>query len=786
MVVLITFLLLNSYAGYTENNRLLTRLTDETGKQTANLGVTGDEIKYIYRAGRLTEIYYPQHSDNNVHFLYDPAGRIALRQDGTGSEEFVYDHLGNVAQSVRRIVVPTENQAYVFRTLFKYDSFGRIRNIIYPDGEVVHYGYTTGGLLKNVVGLKQGRQNLYLWDRVYDEQGRKIFQLAGNGVWTQYGYDPARQWLNELHTELPSGEMLQDLHYRYDAAGNGTDLEQTAPHTGNGLGGKYDNHYLYDRQYRLVQSDGWGDLTYTFNARYSPSGRLGNKFTKASALTTDLVFGYDLNHQTHQPRTMFDPQVGTLEFFWDANGNIAQMIGCKQNAGRLHEWDEENRLRFVLGEKFAGYYRYDANGERVYKLLGTSSIDQINSGSTKAQVVFDYAVLYPNPYIVVTPKGYTKHYYAGTERLAAVIGSGGLDNIVSPIASLGSQHDQDIIKPFYTHYQNYDPFYYHGTVSQPKKTEDIAGGTSSDLDYQCKPTDLVMVDILPKQDILLGSINQNASINGQEKEVYFYHGDHLGSANWITDIKGTPIQYIHYAPYGELINNQHAAGYDERYKFTGKERDVETGYDYFGARFYWATIGHWLSVDPMADKYPNISPYAYCAWNPVKFVDPDGRKIKIAGNFITRILGRLGVPNYQGKVMSALSQLKDIDPEINQMISQLETSDVEYTIKPTTERPDGKNGNAYYSKEKTIYFDPDNNKRADGEERDAIVGLAHELGHAENDDNGTRIPYNKDAAQKGDLVEKEKRNQNERNSIRKENIVRDKLNLPQRDETYIP
>lgn len=495
---------------------------------------------------------------------------------------------------------------------------------------MVHYGYTTGGLLKNVVGLKQGDNSVYLWNRVYDEQGRKIFQLAGNGVWTRYGYDPARQWLKELHTELPNGEVLQDLHYLYDAAGNSTDIEQSAPHTGNGLGGKYDNHYLYDRQYRLVQSDGWGDFTYTFKADYSPSGRLGNKFTKASALTTDLVFGYDFNRQTHQPRTIFDPQVGTLEFFWDANGNLAQMIGCKQNAGRLHEWDEENRLRFVLGEKFAGYYGYDANGERVYKLLGTSSIDQINSGSTKAQAVFDYAVLYPNPYIVVTPKGYTKHYYAGTERLAAVIGSGGLGNMVSLTAPLGSQHDQDIIKPFYTHYQNYDPFYYHGTISQPEKTEDIAGENHPDLDYQCKPTDLVMVDILPKQDILLGSISQNASINGQEKEVYFYHGDHLGSANWITDFTGTPIQYIHYAPYGELVENQHAAGYDERYKFTGKERDVETGYDYFGARFYWATIGHWLSVDPLADKYPNISPYAYCAWNPVKFVDPDGNFVGTA------------------------------------------------------------------------------------------------------------------------------------------------------------
>ena len=51
------------------------------------------------------------------------------------------------------------------------------------------------------------------------------------------------------------------------------------------------------------------------------------------------------------------------------------------------------------------------------------------------------------------------------------------------------------------------------------------------------------------------------------------HGDHLGSANWITDGGGMPIQYIHYAPYGELIDNQQATQYDERYKFTGKERD---------------------------------------------------------------------------------------------------------------------------------------------------------------------------------------------------------------------
>lgn len=68
--------------------------------------------------------------------------------------------------------------------------------------------------------------------------------------------------------------------------------------------------------------------------------------------------------------------------------------------------------------------------------------------------------------------------------------------------------------------------------------------------------------------------------------------------------------------------------------FTGKERDEETGYGYLphqvrqahhGARYMdHELMTMWLSVDPMAEKYPNISPYAYCAWNPVKLVDPDG------------------------------------------------------------------------------------------------------------------------------------------------------------------
>ena len=64
------------------------------------------------------------------------------------------------------------------------------------------------------------------------------------------------------------------------------------------------------------------------------------------------------------------------------------------------------------------------------------------------------------------------------------------------------------------------------------------------------------------------------------------------------------------------------------FTFTGKERDSETGFSYFGARYYDSDIlTSWLSVDPLADKYPSLSPYAYCAWNPIRLVDPDGEEI---------------------------------------------------------------------------------------------------------------------------------------------------------------
>ena len=81
-----------------------------------------------------------------------------------------------------------------------------------------------------------------------------------------------------------------------------------------------------------------------------------------------------------------------------------------------------------------------------------------------------------------------------------------------------------------------------------------------------------------------------------------------------------------YYPYGRILRETNNAQ-EERFKFTEKERDKETDFDYFGARYYDSGIGRWTTVDPLADKYYGWSPYAYTLCNPLNYFDPDGMSV---------------------------------------------------------------------------------------------------------------------------------------------------------------
>ena len=136
---------------------------------------------------------------------------------------------------------------------------------------------------------------------------------------------------------------------------------------------------------------------------------------------------------------------------------------------------------------------------------------------------------------------------------------------------------------------------------------------------------------------------------------YYYHPDHLGSAQLVTDYEGNEYQRIEYTPYGELwvekkTEKEEGLRYLP-YKFTAKEQDEETGLYYYGARYLDAKYSRWLSADPAVGEYIPVAPtddnarkhneklpgmggvfnvvnfqlYHYAGNNPVKYTDPDGR-----------------------------------------------------------------------------------------------------------------------------------------------------------------
>ncbi len=73
-----------------------------------------------------------------------------------------------------------------------------------------------------------------------------------------------------------------------------------------------------------------------------------------------------------------------------------------------------------------------------------------------------------------------------------------------------------------------------------------------------------------------------------------------------------------------FIEQRSTANYSTPFKFSGKEKDEETSYSYFGARYYMSDVSIWLSVDPLAEERSWLSPYNYCQLNPIILTDPTG------------------------------------------------------------------------------------------------------------------------------------------------------------------
>lgn len=117
----------------------------------------------------------------------------------------------------------------------------------------------------------------------------------------------------------------------------------------------------------------------------------------------------------------------------------------------------------------------------------------------------------------------------------------------------------------------------------------------------------------------IGKINADTTRN-------YYLKDHLGSIRVVLNSTNTVISAQDYDAWGYPLENRKYNSTAMKYGFTGKERDDETNYDYFGARYYDNRIANWMSTDPLFEKHFDFTPYNYVLRNPIAYIDPDGKQ----------------------------------------------------------------------------------------------------------------------------------------------------------------
>ena len=609
-----------------------------TKKVTANLATTGTGITYAYDHERLTNIFYPENSHNDVAYTYgaagasdNRAGRISLQEDATGSQEFFYNPLGAITKNIRTIIAPiSESPTYEFQsfiTEWEYDTWNRITQMIYPDGETLTYNYNLGGLLENFSGELDGEAYDYLTRLGYDKFEQRVYQSYGNRTETFYTYEPDRRRLRTMIAETAEDRKMMDNVYTYDNVNNILQLQNNADvPTGNLMGGPAVYDYTYDDLYRLTNATG-NHVGNTYENRYSLEMEYN---TLHSIVNKDQLHEFKLNDETEwtpRNKTTYDYayeygetqphapiQIGEKAYSYDANGNQTGFTqGGESGQVRQILWDEENRIRALADNGAVFKYLYDAGGERVIKSHeGQQSLSTFGSDPGNYDITANNTI-YVSPYVVVHNGQMTKHFFIESQR------------VVSKLSEYTGRLRQDTTGSSSRNSVNYD--------SRIKKLQDGDVKLYKDLGLEIINDNGVANsndNQPPEQNKEFGNDGSNDNSRGGDGDIksfmFFYHPDHLGSSSYITDIFGKVVQHVEYFAFGETFLEEHNADRTP-YLFNGKELDEETGLYYYGARYYDAKTSVWQSVDPLADHPNNIgwSPYSYTHNNPIVYTDPDGK-----------------------------------------------------------------------------------------------------------------------------------------------------------------
>jgi len=630
---------------------------DEVGNLTNQTDAKGQTITFEYDSlNRLTNKL--TNGQTAVTYQYDDTtrsyskGGLSTVQDESGQTDFYYDNLGREIKTVKTI-------SGTFYTVHRaYDALDRLTNVTYPDGEVVNYTYNKVAGIETVYSNFEGLTTNHVTNVNYNALGQMTYIEYDNGTYTNYTYDALTTRLTNLKT---NGGSLQDLTYTFDNVGNVSRIED-AVNTAT-------QDFVYDDLNRLVQASGsYGTLDYEYDS-------IGNLTQKNS-----IVYTYGLPDGS-KPHAVTN--YGGIEITYDANGNMqtkgntqfsynydnrltrvegaSSSTNVEVNIDLQFGWNfvsipvilEDNSISNVLSS-IAGQYdqvsRFNPDTDTFENYINDPNYDQFTS--------IEYGEGYQ--IYVTNPLGCNLTVIGDIPQEATVLLMSDWNLIANPsleskpveevLTGLIFGSDYDRVSRYnsstglfenypgeLTHLGKGEAYYIHclhdttwNITNSTEITEFVYDGDGGRVKKITPNGTTIYIGSLyeingslTKKHIFLGS-NRIVSVESTG-ERYYYHSDHIGSSNIITDSTGSQAQLLEYYPFGETKLNQ---GSDiTNYKFTGKELDASTELYYYGARYYDAELGRFISADMYvqdSSNPQNFNRYTYCFNNPLNYIDPTG------------------------------------------------------------------------------------------------------------------------------------------------------------------
>ena len=491
--------------------------------------------------------------------------------------------------------------------------------------------------------MRDGQGRLVAEETAYTAAGQLKEMAFGNGVRSSFGYDELLR-MTSIRTMTATNSQLQRLDYRYDADGNILSIDDLVLGMSQG--------FQYDDLGRLVRAQGpYGDERYQYDAvgnlirkgnlimgvdparphqvvcamdanlgRGNANGIVNNPRYQACM---DTLQALSRRQDAPMPGNGGSPNLTAFQLAYDARGNVIAKGDLR------FEYDAENHMVQVFDRtgKLIEKNIYDAGGERVVQWTPSDTTIFIDGMYEENQTHASRHVLAGKQVVatVVTPRATVNLIHAAPEPMLASVATGwnlwlGGPWYALPLLLTGAAL---LAAAFECLRRN-----------KRWRAELAAAGTALRKHPARSLVIILMVPVMTMvtTDWATGEIRVSTAQNkgnAQSEMRYYYHANHLGSVNVVTDDRGSVTARRDYKPYGDAIDWSGANGGPRELLMTynGQRYEEPTGLYQFGVRHYDPQLGRFMTADtqvpdPMNPK--TLNRYAYAGGNPIRYVDPSG------------------------------------------------------------------------------------------------------------------------------------------------------------------